>query len=117
MLYPTSVGLLGISAFGLPSFAQTTSIVRLGDLTKWLAVAFDRRLGSWESAMVRFLACVGRTPYSGPGEFSMWEAEAFLGRLVDFGGLMATGGYPSPGPLHEQHLTSPIASLKGVPRP
>jgi len=46
--------------------------------------------------MVRFLACVGRTPYSGPGEFSMWEAEAFIGRLVDFGGLplelMATGG-------------------------
>jgi hypothetical protein len=46
--------------------------------------------------MVRFLACVGRMPYSGPGEFSMWEAEAFIGRLVDFGGLMATGGYPLP---------------------
>jgi len=42
--------------------------------------------------VVRFLACVGRTPYSGSGEFSMWEAEEFLGRLVDFGGLMATGG-------------------------
>jgi hypothetical protein len=26
MLYPTSVGLLGISVFGLPSFAQTTFI-------------------------------------------------------------------------------------------
>ena len=46
--------------------------------------------------MVRFLACVGRMPYSSPGEFSMWEADAFLGRLVDFGGLMATGGYPLP---------------------
>jgi len=34
-------------------------------------------------------------PYSSPGEFSMWEAEAF-GRLVNFGGLMATGGYPLP---------------------
>jgi hypothetical protein len=42
--------------------------------------------------MARPLACMGRTPYSGPGELSMWEAEAFIGRLVDFGGLMATGG-------------------------
>jgi len=31
-----------------------------------------------------------------PGELSMWEAEAFLEQLVDFGGLMATGGYPLP---------------------
>jgi len=77
----------------------------------------DRRLWSWESAVVRFLACVGRTPYSSPGEFSMREAEAFIGRLVDFGGLMATGGYPLPSPRHEQLLPSPIASLKGVPRP
>jgi len=61
-----------------------------------LAVAFDKRLWSWESAKARPLACVGRTPYSGPGELSMWEAEAFIGRLVDFGGLMATGGYPLP---------------------
>jgi hypothetical protein len=26
----------------------------------------------------------------------MWEAEAFIGRLVDFGELMATGDYPLP---------------------
>jgi hypothetical protein len=70
----------------LPSSAQTTYIVRSRDLTKWLAVAFDECLWSWESAMVRFLACVGRKPYSGPGELSMWEPEAFIGRLVDFGG-------------------------------
>jgi hypothetical protein len=90
MLDPTSAGLLGISAFSLPSSAQTTYIDRSRDLTKWLAVAFDKRLWSWESAKARPLACVGRTPYSGQGEFSMWEAEAFIGRLVDFGGLMAT---------------------------
>jgi len=54
--------------------------------------------------MVRFLACVGRTPYSGPGELSTWEAEAFIGRLVDFGGpeLMATGGDTSPGSRHSR---------------
>jgi len=27
----------------------------------------------------------------------MWEAEVFIGRLVDFGGLMATGGDTSSG--------------------
>jgi hypothetical protein len=96
MLDPTSVGLLAISAFSLPSSAQTTYIDRSRDLTKWLAAELDKRLWSWESAKARPLACVGRTPYSGPGEFSMWEAEAFLGRLVDFGGLMATRSYPLP---------------------
>ena len=52
--------------------------------------------------MERPLACVGRTPYSGPGELSTCEAEAFLERLVDFGGLMATGGDTSPGSRHSR---------------
>ena len=97
MLYPSFVRLLGISVFGLPSSAQTTFISSVrGILPSGLRLSSTSGLWSWESAMVRFLACVERAPYSGPGEFSMWEAEAFIGRLVDFGGLMATGGYPLP---------------------
>jgi hypothetical protein len=52
--------------------------------------------------MARSLACMGRTPYSGPSELSAWEAEAFLGLLVDFGGLMATGGGTPLGPRHSR---------------
>ncbi|MFZ8841565.1 MAG: hypothetical protein ACO2PM_22125 [Pyrobaculum sp.] len=48
------------------------------------------------------------------GELSTCEAEAFLGRLVDFGGpeLMATGCNPSPSPRHKQLFLT--ASLRGV---
>jgi hypothetical protein len=95
MLYPSSVRLLGISVFGLPSSAQTTFISSVrGILPGGLRLSSTSGLWSWESAKARPLACMGRTPYSSPGELSMWEAEAFIGRLVDFGGpqLMATGG-------------------------
>ncbi len=95
MLYPSSVRLLGISASCLPSSAQTTFISSVrGILPSGLRLSSTSGLWSWESAKARPLACVGRTPYSGPGELSMWEAEAFIGRLVDFGGpeLMATEG-------------------------
>ena len=101
MLYPSSVRLLGISVFGLPSSAQTTFISTVREiLPSGLRLSSTSGLWSWESAKARPLACVGRTPYSGPGELSMWEAEVFIGRLVDFGGLMATGGDPSPGSRH-----------------
>ena len=93
MLYPSSVRLLGISVFGLPSSAQTTFISSVrGILPSGLRLSSTSGLWSWESAKARPLASVGRTPYSGPGELCMWEAEASIGRLVDFGGLMATGG-------------------------